>query len=75
MENASFVIDSNFQDFKADNLGCWSSTGTKNHSSSSRALRVSDKLPSTNQTEYYPLTRWYYIHTAYERYHRHTVDI
>ena len=61
MENASFVIDIdvvNFEDLNADDLGYWSLTGTKKSYiglSSSGALRVSDKRPSTNQTEYYTI--------------------
>lgn len=80
-ENASFVIDAdsvNFQDLKADDLGSWTTTGTKTcyfRFSSSGTLRISYKRASSNSTDYYTLTRRYYIHSSYERFHRQIVDI
>lgn len=81
-ENASFVIDVdvvNFNDLKADDLGVWSTTGTKKsffRFTPSGTLRVSDKRPTAaTQSNYYTLVRRYYVHTSYEHFHRQIVDI
>ena len=78
-ENASFVVDVdvNFNDLKADNLGVWSTTGTKKsffRFIPSGTLRVSnDPLLQLSPTT----THWcdITVHTAYERFHHQIVDI
>ena len=80
-ENSCFVVDIDaveFQDLKADDLGTWSTTGTKRtffRFTRSGTLRVTDKKPSSNQSSYYTLTRRYYVHKSYEKFHRQLVDI
>ena len=79
-ENASFVVDIDavsFQDLKADDLGSWNATGTKKsyfRFQPSGSLRVSDKRPA-NSSDYYTMTRRYYVHKTYARFHRQIVDI
>lgn len=80
-ENASFIVDIDavsFQDLKADDLGSWNATGTKKsyfRFQPSGTLRVSDKRPATNPSDYYTMTRRYYVHKTYARFHRQIVDI
>lgn len=79
-ENASFVIDNdevNFQDLKADDLGSWKATGTKKvyFRFVDEIIRISDKLPASANSNYYVLTRRYYVHMNYGKFHRQIVDI
>jgi hypothetical protein len=77
----SFIVDVdvvNFEDLKADDLGTWTTTGTKTcyfRFSSSGELRISYKRGSSNLSDYYTLTRRYYIHSSYDQFHRQIVDI
>ena len=80
-ENATFIIDVdsvNFEDLKADDLGSWTTTGTKTcyfRFSSSGDLRISYKRSSSSSNTYHTLTRRYYVHSCYDRFHRQIVDI
>ena len=81
-ENASFVIyiDAvNFDDLKADDLGVWSPTGTKRtyfRFTQSGTLKIAQKtVSSSGQGVYYTLTRRYYVHKTYAKFHRQLVDI
>lgn len=81
-ENACFVVDVDsvdFQDLKADDLGAWTGTGTRKsffRFSSSGTLRVTGKKPPPSiQSDYYTLTRRYFVHKSYEMFHRQLVDI
>ena len=80
-ENACFVVDIDsvdFQDLKADDLGAWSTTGTKKcffRYTQSGTLRVTDKKPLNTKFSYYTLTRHYYVHKSYDKFHRQLVDI
>lgn len=80
-ENSCFVVDIDsvdFQDLKADDLGAWSTTGTKKcffRFAQSGTLRVTDKKPSNSKFNYFTLTRRYYIHKSYDKFHRQLVDI
>ena len=79
-ENAAFVIDVeevDLQDLKADDTGLWHPTGTKKsyfRFSQSGMLRICEKCPH-NESEYYVLTRRYYIHKSYDKFHRQIADI
>lgn len=81
-ENASFVVDIDtvhFDDLKADDLGVWSPTGTKRtyfRFTQSGTLKISQKMGSCGgQGDYYTLTRRYYVHKTYDKFHRQLVDI
>lgn len=80
-DNVSFIIDVdvvNFHDLKADDLGSWSTTGTKKsyfYFSSSGVLKVNTKRGSSSVSNYFTLTRRYYVHKSYNRFHRQLVDI
>ena len=80
-ENASFVVDIDivhFHDLKADDLGVWSPTGTKKcyfRFTPSGTLKISQRLPSGGLSGYYTLTRRYYVHKTYDKFHRQLVDI
>lgn len=80
-ENAAFIVDVesvDHQDLKADDLGSWCSTGTKKsyfRFSPDGTLRVSDKCPRSVSSAYYVLTRRYYTHKSYDKYHRQIADI
>lgn len=79
-ENASFIIDNdevNFQDLKADDLGSWKTTGTKKiyFRFANGIIRLSEQLPNSNRFTYFVLTRRYYVHQNYEKFHRQIVDI
>ena len=81
MENSCFVVDVDaveFQDLKADDLGAWSTTGTKKsffRFTPSGNLRVTERKPGSQSSEYYTLTRRYYVHKSYDKFHRQLVDI
>jgi len=81
-ENASFVVDIDsvhFEDLEADDLGVWSPTGTKRtffRFTQSGTLKISQKTTSSGgHSDYYTLTRRYYIHKTYPKFHRQLVDI
>ena len=80
-ENAAFIVDVetvDYQDLKADDLGSWRPTGTKKsyfYFSPDGMLRVSEKCPRNMPSIYYVLTRRYYTHQSYDRYHRLIADI
>lgn len=73
-ENAAFVIDVetvDLGDLKADDLGSWHPTGTKKS-----YFRFSDSgTPEMSPWQYYVLTRRYYIHRSYGKFHRQITDI
>ena len=65
------------QYLKADDIGSWHPTGTKKsyfRFSQSGTLRVCEKCPR-DTSEYYVLTRRYYIHKSYDKFHRQIADI
>ena len=80
-ENATFIVDVetvDHQDLKADDLGSWHPTGTKKsyfRFSSDGILHVSEKHPRNMPSDYYVLTRRYYTHKSYDKYHRLIADI
>ena len=80
-ENSCFVVDIDsvdFQHLNADDLGAWSTTGTKKcffRFTPSGTLRVTDKKPSNTNYSYYTLTHPYYVHKSYDKFHRQLVDI
>ena len=80
-ENATFVVDVEaieLRDLKADDLGSWHPTGTKKtycRFTSSGVLKVCEKTPKSRLSEYYLLTRRYYVHRSYDKYHRQIADI
>lgn len=79
-EKAAFVMDVemiDLQDLKADDIGSWHPTGTKRsyfRFSQFNVLRVCEKRPC-DTSEYYTLTRRYYIHKSYDKFHRQIADI
>ena len=79
-ENAAFVMDVetiDLQDLKADDIGSWHPTGTKRsyfRFSQFNALRACEKRPR-DTAEYYTLTRRYYVHKSYDKFHRQIADI
>ena len=81
-ENATFLLDLdyvNYQDLKADDLGVWVPTGTKKvffRFSSSGILKFTNKKSGNAvKSSYYTLTRRYYVHKSYDKYHRQIADI
>ena len=78
--NATFQIDLDkvpFEDLKADDLGSWSSTGTKRTHfcfTKNNAIKYATGLPSSS-LDYFRLTRRYYVHKTYNRFHRIISDI
>lgn len=76
--NATFQIDLDvvaFEDLKADDLGSWTATGTKRthfRFTQTNAIKYATGLPSS---DYFRLTRRYYIHSTYNRFHRIISDI
>lgn len=82
MENAAFVVDMDnveFEDLKADDLGSWKGTGTKRmhfRVLPSGAVRFTMKKPSPGvAAQYFLLTRRYYVHQTYNKFHRMITDI
>lgn len=79
-ENAAFVInvDSvNFGDLRADDLGLWKGTGTKRvyfRFSPSGTIKYAANKPSA-QSDYFLLTRRYFVLKSYEMYHKMIADI
>ena len=80
-ENAAFIVDVeivDLGDLKADDLGSWHPTGTKKsyfRFSQSGVLKISEKCPQGSLSQYYVLTRRYYIHKSYDKFHRQIADI
>lgn len=80
-ENAAFIVDIDMVDLgdlKADDLGLWQPTGTKKsyfRFSQSGMLKISEKCPHGMLSQYYILTRRYYVHKSYDKYHRQIADI
>ena len=80
MKNATFIVDIDevaFEDLKADNLGSWSSTGTKRiyfRFTQRNNVRFASGIPSSF-SDYLCLTRRYYVHKIYHRFHRIISDI
>ena len=78
--NVAFVIDLDsvvFKDIKADDLGTWRATGTKRvhfRFTQCNAIRYANGIPS-KASNYFLLTRRYYVHGTYQRYHRIISDI
>ena len=70
-----------FQDLKADDLGVWLPTGTKKsffRFTSAGSLKIAQNATAQLGKEsrcYYTLTRWYYVHKTYDKFHRQLVDI
>ena len=79
-QNAAFVvsIDSvEFGDLKADDLGSWKGTGTKRmyfRVLPSGAIRFTVAKPSSS-AHYFLLTRRYFVHMTYDKFHRMIADI
>ena len=80
-ENSAFIVDVemvDLGDLKADELGSWHPTGTKRsffRFSQSGIIKISKKCPHHLLSQYYVLTRRYYIHKSYDKFHRQIVDI
>ena len=80
MKNAIFQVDLDvvpFSDLKADDLGSWNATGTKRtyfRFTQGNSIRYATGVPSTS-TSYFCLTRRYYVHKTYNRFHRIISDI
>ena len=82
MQNAAFLIDIDmveFDDVKADDLGSWKATGNKKSffrvTSAGAVKYLAAKHIGTVSTEYLLLTRRYFVHLTYDRYHRLIADI
>ena len=72
MKNASFIIDVddiNFNDLKADDLGSWTTKGTKQtffRLASDGSISVAIGKPKIREgSSYYVLTRRYYTHATW----------
>ena len=82
-QNAVFLIDLDqvhFNDLKADDLGSWKTTGTKRSNfrfTQGQAVQyASGKLQySSKGSNNFLLTRRYYVHRTYNRFHRIISDI
>ena len=80
MKNAIFQVDLDvvpFSDLKADDLGSWNATGTKRtyfRFTQGNSIRYATGVPSTS-TSHFCLTRRYYVHKTYDRFHRIISDI
>ena len=78
-KNAVFQVDLDsvpFEDLKADDLGSWMATGTKRtyfRFTRTNAIHYANGVPSSS--EYFLLTRRYYVHKTYNRFHRIISDI
>ncbi len=80
MKNAVFQIDIDvvpFNDLKADDLGSWGATGTKRtyfRFTEESTIRYASGVPSSSNS-YFCLTRRYYVHKTYNKFHRVICDI
>ena len=78
--NAMFQIDLDrvhFGDLKADDLGSWAATGTRRthfRFTQTNTIRYSTGVPTTSN-DYFLLTRRYFVHKTYNRFHRIISDI
>lgn len=78
-KNATFQIDLDkvpFEDLKADDLGSWAATGTKRthfRFTETNAIKYATGSPSSS--DYFRLTRRYFVHKTYNRFHRIISDI
>ena len=78
--NTTFIVDIdkvNFNDLKCDNLGTWTTTGTKStfFRFAASGIKISEKKPPQSGV-YHVLTQRYYVHgTYYNLYHQIIVDI
>ena len=78
-KNAVFQVDLDsvpFEDLKADDLGSWMATGTRRtyfRFTCTKAIRYATGVPASS--EYLLLTRRYYVHKTYNRFHRIISDI
>ena len=78
-QNCLFIVDIDsveFDDIRSDDLGSWKATGTKKVSFKvlkSGAIKVYKTRSSNNAS--YLLTRRYFIHSAYNKYHRMIADV
>ena len=82
MENAAFLIDIDiveFDDIRADDLGSWKATGNKKSffrvMSSGAVKYLATKPVGSVSTNYLLLTRRYFVHLTYDRFHRLIADI
>lgn len=77
-QSATFIIDLDdvlFSDLKADDLGTWSSNGTKSTYFSMVAGSIEIASGKPSHSSYYILTRRYYTHGTYHLLRRILVDI
>ena len=78
--NSVFQIDLDkvgFEDLKADDLGSWTGTGTKRthfRFTQSNTIKYATGVPSS-ASGYFLLTRRYYIHRTYNKFHRIISDV
>jgi len=81
MQNAVFIIDLDsveFDDIKADDLGSWRATGNKKQYFKimpSGAIKYLQAKPADSKTQYYLLTRRYFVHQTYGKFHRMLADV
>jgi len=82
MRNAVFMIDLDevhFNDLKADDLGSWRATGTKRTHfcfTQSQDIRFASGKPhGSTAGDYLLMTRRYYVHHTYDRFHWIITDI
>ena len=79
-QSAAFVVSVDsveFGDLKADDLGSWKGTGTKRmyfQVMPSGAIRFMERKPSST-AQYFLLTRCYFVHMTYDKFHRMIADI
>ena len=83
-KNAVFQIDLDcvpFEDFKADDLGSWVATGTRPRRTyyfrftETNTIRYIYATGAPTSDHYFMLTRRYYVHKTYNRFHRIIYDI
>lgn len=78
--NSLFQIDLDavqFEDLKADDLGSWMATGTKRthfRYTQNNTIKYATGLPPPS-SDYFLLTRRYYVHRTYNKFHRIISDI
>ena len=79
-EKCCFLVDIDvvpFNDLKADDLGSWGATGTKRthfRFTKGNVIRYATGIPSKTSS-YFCLTRRYYVHKTYNKFHRIISDI
>ena len=78
--NAAFLIDLDcvhFKDIKTDDLGVWKATGTKRthfRFTQGNSIGYASGVPSKS-SDYFLLTRRYYVYGTYNRFHWIISDI